>query len=129
VNQSELRTPLQRALGLGSAKEGVAHWWHQRVSAVALVPLSLWFVWVMYKAVGGDFDSTRQLIAHPVHATLMVSYIICLFYHGRLGLQVVIEDYVHHRVAETVLHILSKFAAFLLGAAGVISVLRIAIGG
>jgi len=126
---ANLRTPLSRAVGLGSAKEGVAHWWHQRVSAIALAPLTIWFIWVLFQTIGQDYATVREYLRQPWTATLMISYLVCLFYHGRLGLQVVIEDYVHQRGIETTLQILVKFAAFLIGAASVIAMLRIAVGG
>src|ERR1700757_4982125 len=92
---ARLRSPVGRALGLGSAKEGVEHWWLQRIPAVALVPHSLWFVIGIIRLVGVDVDSGGAWGGNPLPAILLVLLLIATFYHAVLGLQVVIEDYVH----------------------------------
>ncbi len=89
------RTELARVRGLGAAKEGVHHWWMQRVSAIALVPLTLWFVIALVAHTGTDYAATRAWLGSPVIFGLMVLLIGATFYHAQLGLQVVIEDYVH----------------------------------
>ena len=122
-----LRTPLGRVRGLGSAKEGVSHWWAQRVTAIAQVPLMLWFVVFVIQAVGADHAAATALISQPVNAVLLVLLLVNTFYHAWLGLQVVTEDYVHLEWAKLALLLLIKFAAILLGAISVFSVLRIAL--
>lgn len=122
-----LRSPLGQVRGLGSAKQGVAHWWSQRITAIALVPLSIWFLWMVVTHAGASHDDMRALIAHPLHAVLLISFLYCVFWHGKLGLQVVIEDYVHHRPTEIALLLVVKYSAFLCAAAGILAVLRIAL--
>ena len=91
-----MRSPLGRAIGLGSAKEGVGHWWAQRVTAIALVPLAVWFVIVVVGLAGADRAVFVDWVRHPVPAVLLVLLLVATFYHGALGLQVVIEDYVEN---------------------------------
>ena len=125
----DLRSPLARARGLGSAKEGVNHWWAQRVTAIALVPLVLWFVISLLSAVGADHATVVNWIAHPINTVLMVVFLVAMFYHAYLGLQVVIEDYVHGEGTKLASLLVVKFLVILLGAACVLAVLRIAFGG
>jgi len=122
-----LRSPLGRVRGLGSAKQGVAHWWSQRITAIALAPLSFWFLWVLVVNAGASHEEMRSLIAQPLNAVLLISFLYCAFWHGKLGLQVIIEDYVHHRPTEITLLLVVKFSAFLSAAAGILAVLRIAL--
>jgi succinate dehydrogenase / fumarate reductase membrane anchor subunit len=124
-----LRTPLARAKGLGSAKEGVSHWWAQRVTAMALVPLCLWMVISVIGLVGGDHGAVVAWLQSPVQTALLVLLLIAMFYHAKLGLQVVIEDYVHAEGPKTATLIAMNFAVLFLGATAVMSVLRIAFGG
>jgi succinate dehydrogenase membrane anchor subunit len=125
---SRMRSPLGRAIGLGSAKEGVAHWLAQRVAAVALVPLALWFVAALIRLVGGDFDRMQNWVGRPLPAILLVLLLIATFYHAALGLQVVIEDYVHAELARIGLVILVRLACFALAVAGIVAVLGLALG-
>src|SRR5881396_2976088 len=90
-----LATPLARVRGLGSAKEGVQHWWMQRLTAVALVPLTLWFVISAIELTGADQSRVRDWLHRPADAILMALFIVATFQHLLLGIQVVIEDYVH----------------------------------
>ena len=124
-----LRTPLAHVRGLGSAKEGVAHWWAQRVTAVALVPLTLWFVASLLCMARADYDSLRAWIVQPSTTILLVALLFSLFYHAILGLQVVIEDYVHQEGAKITSLLVMKFLLVLLGGSAILSVLRIAFGG
>jgi len=124
-----LRSDLGRVRGLGSAKEGAAHWWAQRVTAVALVPLALWLVASLAALAGADVAAVRGWIAQPFTAVLLVLLIGVTFHHAQLGLQVVIEDYVHAECAKIAGIVLVKFAAVALAAAGVFSVLKIALAG
>jgi succinate dehydrogenase / fumarate reductase membrane anchor subunit len=123
----QMRSPLGRALGLGTAKEGVAHWWRQRLTAVALVPLSLWFVAVVVRLAGADLETVRAWIGHPLPATALILLLIAGFYHLALGLQVVIEDYVGAPLARLGLIAIVHLASFALAAAGIFAVIRIAL--
>ena len=123
-------TPLGRALGKGSAKDGTGHWWTQRVSALALVPLGLWFVFGIAGLIRGgatDYLSVIDWIVNPVNAVALILLIATLCYHSALGVQVVIEDYVHGW-AKVASLILQKFAHAIAAAAGIFAVLRIALG-
>lgn len=90
-----IRTPLARVRGLGSAKDGTHHWWMQRVTAVALIPLSIWFVYSLLSLSGADLASVQQWMQSSLHALLMLAFLGSATYHAKLGMQVVIEDYVH----------------------------------
>ena len=123
-----MRSPLGRAIGLGSAKEGVEHWWAQRISSVALVPLSLWFVSAMIGLVGADLETMQNWVAQPLPAILLVLLLIALFYHTSLGLQVIVEDYVHTELAKLGLVIAVRLLCFGFAVAGIFAVLGIALG-
>ncbi|HST26807.1 MAG TPA: succinate dehydrogenase, hydrophobic membrane anchor protein [Rudaea sp.] len=128
VGENTLRTPLKNVRGLGSAQSGVRHWWLQRITAVALLPLSLWFLWMCAGLVHADYATVRTAIAQPVHAVLLVALVVSLFWHGALGLQVVIEDYIHTRWQEVALQIAVRFGAFLAAVACLFAIARIALG-
>ena len=117
------RSPLGRVRGLGSAKEGVSHWWAQRLTALALVPLALWFVASVAMMTGADHESVRAWAASPVVAGLLILLIVATFYHMALGLQVVIEDYVGREGVKFAALILVQAASIVLGLIGVLSVL------
>jgi succinate dehydrogenase / fumarate reductase membrane anchor subunit len=121
-----MKSPLGRAIGLGSAKEGVDHWWWQRVSSIALVPLALWFVISVIGLAGADLDTVVTWLDNPVAAVLFILLIVATFYHGALGLQVVIEDYVGYETAKFAALSVMKLAAFLLAALGIFCVLKLA---
>ena len=125
---ARLRSPVGRAIGLGSAKEGVEHWWLQRVTAVALVPLALWFVVAVIRLSGADIDTVRDWVGHPLPSILLVLLLIATFWHTSLGLQVVIEDYVHTDLAKLGLIIVVRLACFALAVAGIFAVLSMALG-
>ena len=127
--EARLRSPLGRALGLGSAKEGVAHWWAQRLTAVALVPLTLGFASAVIAMTGADRVTVVGWLHAPLPAIVTVLMLIAVFYHMALGVQVVIEDYVHSEWSKITLLILNKFVAYALAAAGIFAVLRIAFTG
>ena len=110
---SELRTPLGRARGLGSAKDGVHHWWMQRLTAIALALLTPWFLWLLLTLPSTDLASVHAVLALPHNALFLLVFVIALFWHARLGLQVVIEDYVHTRSLELGLQVLVIFACAL----------------
>jgi succinate dehydrogenase / fumarate reductase membrane anchor subunit len=122
------RTELGRVRGLGAAKEGVHHWWMQRVSAIALVPLTLWFVIALVAHVGDDYAAARAWLASPVTFGLMVLLIGATFYHAQLGLQVVIEDYIHREGWKITLILVTKLASLVLALAAIVALLVIAFG-
>ncbi|SDF59738.1 MULTISPECIES: succinate dehydrogenase, hydrophobic membrane anchor protein [Rhodanobacteraceae] len=124
----DLRNPLARARGLGSAKDGVGHWMQQRTTALALVFLTIWFVLVVLSLVHTDYATARATIARPWNAVLLIALIVTMFRHAVLGLQVVIEDYVHTRWLEVASLVAIKFIAVLAALSGVLAVLRIALG-
>ncbi|HET7561141.1 MAG TPA: succinate dehydrogenase, hydrophobic membrane anchor protein [Rhodanobacteraceae bacterium] len=123
--QEGLRTPLKVARGMGSSKTGVHHWWLQRVTAIALIPLSIWFLFLLGGLMGAGYPDVVGAIAQPVHAILLIVLSVCLFWHGALGLQVVIEDYVHTRWLELTLQIALRFGACLGALACVLAVLAL----
>jgi succinate dehydrogenase / fumarate reductase membrane anchor subunit len=123
------RSPLGRARGLGSAKEGVQHWWAQRMTAVALVPLVVWFVASIIGLSGADHADVVAWLSQPLPAILLVLLIVAGFHHSQLGLQVVIEDYVHHEGRKMAAIVAVKAATIVVGAAAVFAVASIALGG
>ena len=128
MSADRLRSPLGRALGLGSAKEGVEHWWLQRVTAVALVPLTLWFVAALVVHLGADYQTTVTWLRSPLTAVAMILLVIATFVHMALGVQVVIEDYVHHEPVRVASLLILRLACWALGAAALFAVLRVALG-
>ena len=124
---TRMRSPLGRAIGLGSAKEGVEHWWLQRITAVALVPLSLWFVIAIIRLVGADSDGVRDWVGNPLPAIMLVLLLIATFYHAALGLQVVIEDYIHAELTKLGLVVIVRLGCFALAVAGMFAVLSMAV--
>ncbi len=129
MTEPRMRSPLGRAIGLGSAKEGVDHWWAQRITAVALVPLALWFAIAVIELAGADRAAFVEWVRHPVPAVLLVLLIVATFYHSALGLQVVIEDYVPNQAQKLGLLIIMRLASIVLAALGVFAVLKLAFAG
>jgi len=123
-----LRTPLGHVRGLGSAKDGTHHWWMQRVTAVALVPLTLWFVVGLIGHVGAEQSVVQAWLGNPVNAALMILFVATAYFHGYLGTQVVIEDYVHNELLKVASILAVKFAAAFLGIVSIIAVLKLATG-
>ncbi|HWE71911.1 MAG TPA: succinate dehydrogenase, hydrophobic membrane anchor protein [Stellaceae bacterium] len=126
---SRLQSPLGRVMGLGSAKEGVAHWWAQRLTAIALVPLLIWFVIEIISLTGAPRAEVVAWLHSPFAAIVTVLMLIAVFYHMALGVQIVIEDYIHSEWSKVTLLVINKFLAFALAAAGIFAVLRIAFQG
>ena len=126
---SDLRTPLSRARGLGSAKEGVHHFWAQRITAVALIPLVVWFAISLIMMSGADYAVVRAWIGSPAVMVLLVLTIVIGLHHGQLGLQVVIEDYVHNDGMKLALIVMMRFIAVFFGLAAIVAILRIGFGG
>ncbi|MDD3764221.1 MAG: succinate dehydrogenase, hydrophobic membrane anchor protein [Nevskiales bacterium] len=129
VSSKDLRSPLSRARGLGSAKEGVQHFWVQRVSAVALVPLTLWFVFSIARLATGaaDYAAVEYWVSAPSVAVTLVLFLIATLYHSMLGVQVVVEDYVSGEGAKLTVLMLSKFVHMIAAAAGIFAVLKVAL--
>jgi succinate dehydrogenase / fumarate reductase membrane anchor subunit len=125
MNRKRMRSPLGRALELGSAKDGVKQWWLERVTAIALVPLTVWFAASIVVHTGNDYVTLIAWLRTPIATILMVLLLIALFYHTALGLQVVIEDYIHSGMKIPVL-LGMRFGCFALAAAGILAMLRIA---
>jgi succinate dehydrogenase / fumarate reductase membrane anchor subunit len=123
-----MSSPLARAIGLGSAKEGVEHWWLQRVTAVALVPLVLWFVIAVIGLVGADRTAVIAWVKSPMPAVFLILLLVATFYHTALGLQVVIEDYVHGEGLRLGTLMVMRFLCIVLALRGVIAVLMMALG-
>ncbi|MCK5362426.1 MAG: succinate dehydrogenase, hydrophobic membrane anchor protein [Gammaproteobacteria bacterium] len=124
----KFRAPLARARGLGSAKSGTHHWWMQRLTAVALVPLSLWFVASLITLVTADHATVIAWLHSPLVAILCCALIVAIFYHGQLGLQVVVEDYVHTESLKLVSIVVAGFLSLLMAGACLFAVLSIAFG-
>jgi succinate dehydrogenase / fumarate reductase, membrane anchor subunit len=120
--------PWARAHGLGSAKSGVSHWWWQRLTAVALVPLTLWFVIALVSRISADHATVTAWLESPLVALLMILLIITTFHHGQLGMQVVIEDYVHSGWMKFASLIAVKFIAALATVASILAVLYVFLG-
>ncbi len=124
---SDLRTPLRNARGLGSAKEGVGHWLAQRTTAIALIPLVIWFIGSMVAYAGADYDTMIAYLKNPIVGILMALFVIASFHHMRLGLQVVVEDYIARDSTRAVLLLLISFATFGVGVAALFSILKISL--
>lgn len=120
-----MRTPMARVRGLGSAKDGTGHWWAQRLSALALIPLSIWFVASVIAMTGADHAAMQAWIGSPVVAGLLILLVVATLYHAVLGLQVVIEDYVHAEAMKFGAIIALKGLAIVLGLAAILAVLTI----
>lgn len=123
------QTPLHKVQGMGAAHTGTGHFWRERVTALALAPLSLWFLYVMLGMVGASVVTPAQFFQHPWNGALMAAFISFSLYHASLGLQVVIEDYVHGHAAKLTLIILIQFAAFAFATAAIIALLVAAFAG
>lgn len=121
-----LKSPLGQVRGLGSAKEGTHHWWAQRVTAVALVPLTLWFVYSVMSLAGADYATVSIWMATPFNAIAMLLLIVATFHHLQLGLQVVVEDYVHAEGMKIGVMLAVKLGVFALAIASGFAVLKVA---
>ena len=126
---SDLRTPLARARGLGSARDGLHHWWAQRLTAIALIPLVVWFAISLVMLSGADYEVARAWIGSPLVMVLLILTITVGLHHGQLGLQVVIEDYVHGDGWKLALIVAIRFIAVIFGLAATVAILRIGFGG
>ena len=128
MTTSRMRSPLGRAIGLGPARAGVDHWYAQRITAIALIPLCFWFVVAVIGLLGADLETVQNWVSLPLPAILFVLLLIAIFYHVSLGLQVVIEDYIHAELAKVGLIVVVRLLCFGFAVAGVFAVVSIALG-
>ena len=124
-----LRTQLGRVRGLGSAKAGSEHWWMSRLTSIALIPLTLWFIFGVFSIIGEGHAAAAQWLRSPFSAIMMILFVGVTFYHTASGIQVVLEDYVHNEPVKLASIVAAKFLSFVLGVAGIFAVLKIAFGG
>ncbi len=122
---SSLETPLHRVRGLGASHSGTGHFWRQRVTALALVPLGLWFAFSVLGLVGANEVVALQYLAHPWNAILMAAFVLTLLYHMSLGLQVVVDDYVHGTASKIFLLLLIRFVALATASTSLFALIRI----
>ncbi|MCE7031514.1 succinate dehydrogenase, hydrophobic membrane anchor protein [Lysobacter sp. GX 14042] len=123
-----LRHPLKVARGLGSAKDGTGHFIIQRITAIALFFLGLYLVGLLVSGGLADFATARGIVGHPLHATLLTAFLVAMFWHTQLGIQVIIEDYVHTPGWAVFLQLANRFICILAAIASVLAVIRIALG-
>ncbi|MFK7816815.1 MAG: succinate dehydrogenase, hydrophobic membrane anchor protein [Gammaproteobacteria bacterium] len=119
-----LRTPLSEAKGLGSAKEGAAHWWLQRLTAIALIPLAVWLAFAVSMLGDASYETVRAWLETPYVAVLLILFVVATFYHSQLGLQVIVEDYVHGWLKVVTL-IFINFLCVALAVTGIVALLKI----
>lgn len=124
-----MRTPLGKVRGLGSAKEGTGHFWSIRLSAVALIPLSLFAIGWLLSLRGAGYNEVRGSLSQPLVALLVGLFVLVGLHHMRLGMQIIIEDYAHSEGGKLSLLILNTFFTVAIGAAVAFSILKIAFGG
>lgn len=123
-----LQTPLAKARGLGSSKEGLHHWTAQRLTALALAPLSLWFIYSLVSVTGMDHARVTLWLQDTLNAVLMLLFIIAMYYHASLGVQVVIEDYVESKWQKIFSLVLIKFLVWIAGLSSALSVIKVYLG-
>ena len=125
---SDMRTPLSRVRGLGSAKKGTEHFFMQRVTALANIPLTLFLVGALLVHAGSDYATMTVFLGNPFIGLIMLLLIVSAVYHMRLGLQVVIEDYIHGEASKLLALIANQFFAFTICVACILAVLKLVIG-
>lgn len=129
TTKRQLRSNLSRVRGLGSTREGVHHWWAQRMSAVALIPLSMWFVFSLISLTGADYSSFQTWVSEFGNSVFMVLLIVTMFHHAQLGVTVVIEDYVHSESVKMAMILIVKYGTMLFAASSIFAVLKISLAG
>ena len=122
-----MASPLKNAKGLGSAKHGLSHWITQRVTAIALVPLTIWFVSIVAMMKDSSYQSSINIVSNPFNATILILLILSMFWHSQLGLQVVFEDYISGKNTRMFCIITMKFFMTTIGVLSALSVVRIAL--
>ena len=127
LKSNSMKTPLAEARGLGTAKSSLAHWWHQRLTAIAMIGLVAWMCVIIVMLVGADYAGAIAILSHPVNAALIMLFIGVGFWHSSLGLQVVLEDYVAHEGVRLALIVAIRMVLVLLGAVSLLSMLKIAL--
>ncbi|AMJ55535.1 MULTISPECIES: succinate dehydrogenase, hydrophobic membrane anchor protein [Stenotrophomonas] len=125
---SKFRTPLKNARGLGSSKSGTEHFIHQRLTATALVALTIWFLCLVLSLIGADYVTAVETVSKPWNAILLVGFLVAMFWHAQLGLQVVLEDYIHNSLMALALQTTVKFIAVLGAIVSIFAVARIVFG-
>jgi succinate dehydrogenase / fumarate reductase, membrane anchor subunit len=123
-----LRNPLATAHNHGSAGDGVAHWWAQRFSAILLALLTIWLVYALSAIIGAEHAEAAAWLARPFNTAMALLFVVTSIYHGKLGLQVIIEDYIHHRGTEITLMLAVKIVSIVGGLLAVIAILKVAFG-
>ncbi len=123
-----METPLKRVRGLGSAHSGTGHFWKQRATALAGIPLTIAFLVIVLSTVGKDFATVKATLAHPLVSILMLLFVLSSVIHMRIGMQVVIEDYVHEEGPKVLLLMLNTFFAIAVGLASAFAILKLAFG-
>jgi len=123
-----LRSPLGRVLGLGTAKDGTSHWWGQRVSGIALAALGAWFAWSLATMGGFSYAQATAFIGQPVNALLLLLLSVTIAWHSNLGVQVVVEDYVHSHGLKIAALLISRYAHVVLAVAAIFAILKLGIG-
>jgi succinate dehydrogenase / fumarate reductase membrane anchor subunit len=125
---SKLRTPLARVRGLGSARSGTEHFWRQRLTAVANIPLTIAFVLIVVSLLGRNHAAAQQILGSPLVAIVILLFIGSVTYHMRIGMQVVIEDYVHGEIARLSLLMLNTFFTVVVGLAAAYAIFKLSFG-
>ena len=123
-----LQSPIARARGLGASKEGQHHWTSQRLTAMALAPLSLWFVFSLVSVTGADYATVTAWLGDTFNAVLLLLFLFAMYYHAALGVQVVIEDYIDSQWQKIGCLILVRFLAWFAGLSSVVAVLKVYLG-
>jgi succinate dehydrogenase / fumarate reductase, membrane anchor subunit len=128
MSRDALRTPLARVRGLGSSRSGTEHFWRQRLTAVANVPLTIGFVLIVVSLLGRNHAAVQQILGSPIVAMIMLLFIASVTYHMRIGMQVIIEDYVHHEPARLVLAMCNTFFTIAVAVASAYAIFKLSFG-
>lgn len=128
-SNNDMRTPLGKVRGLGSAREGTEHFWRQRLTAVANVPLMLFFLGLLISLNGAGYSETRAALSNPFAGLVLILVIVSALYHMRLGMQVIIEDYIHGELLKVIMIMFNTFFTFAVGAASAFALVKLAFGG